>query len=813
VEYLCKKTGGFPLNLLNWFKATYHQYSEFLLVCVIISILNLVFFYKVVLLGLVPTGTDMLNIFPLFSNPSLTVQNLYLSDVATFYEPNFWFHHISVMAYQFPLWNPLSGGGVPQIANMNSSFFFILTLPILLFGLSKFTLFFYYFLKLFLVAIFTFYYLKSIKLNFYPALIGAVSFMYISYNILWLYFGNSSAIFILPALLYLIELIIQRSDDIRLYLGFTVLFAIGIFAGHIESIFHIGIISFVYLIFRLLSVNYVQIKKIKVIIKYCIFSLLGLGLSAIQLLPFSEYLFNSNVWVQRTEFVFAFDWRMSILNLIPDFYGSHATSQNFPYYIKIANQLEAAGGYIGISMICLAVFVLITKYKDRMVIFYSILCILILGVVYALPGIYDVSHLIPIFSKIKNTRLLFIFGFSLIVLGSIGLNEILNSKSSEKKQLLQKFLISVLTVIIILLCLYIVNIHYIYLLSLANLSTFNNNILSYQNLLVIQVIGIILLTFIGIIVYICYRDNSSIRKIFLVLFFIFIFLQTGFHGMSYLSFQEERNYYPKIQAFDFINDQNDGLYRTTAIDRYGSIYPVNTQMIYNISDIRDYDALEIGDYWTVFSRFSNGSLYGWIDLYDVNKNFLNFMNVKWVFSRDLTYNGNLSGFKLVKQFSGYRLYENPDVFSRVFTVNEAIMSSNKSKIIEILASPSFAWNSSVVILSEADRIVTYPKGESQIKIINNTPNFVGIEATTTEHCFLVMSDTYYPGWNVYINNNKSQILNANYAFRAIELNSGYNYIEFRYEPISFYVGSLVSVISLIILLAAYFVFGRKKQGK
>ena len=801
------------MNLVSRCKAIFHQYSEFLLVCGIVSIINLVFFYQVVLLGLIPSGTDMLNIFPLFFNPSLIVQNHYLSDVVTFYEPNFWFNHISVMTFQFPLWNPLSGGGVPQIANMNSSFFFILTFPILLFGLSKSTLLFYYFIKLFLVAIFTFYYLKSIKLNFYPALIGAISFMYIYYNVVWLYFNNSSDVFILPALLYLIELIIQRYDDIRLYLGFSVLFAIGIFAGHIESLYHIGIISFVYLIFRLISVNNVKVNKIGVIIKYCIFSLFGLGLGAIQLLPFSEYLFNSNVWVQRTDLHFAFDWRMSIQNLIPDFYGSHSVSQNFPYYIQISNQLESAGGYIGISMICLALFILFTKYKDRMVIFYSILCLLIFGVVYALPGIYDVSHLIPIFSKIKNTRLLFIFGFSLIVLGSIGLNEIMYNKSLRPRQILKKFSLATVSLILILIALYYENIRYIYSLSQAHLAIYSDTILAFQSILVQQAIIIILITFIGVSLYTYYKDNILIHRLFLVLFFLFIFFQTGFTGMSFESYQNPDTYYPKIEAFDYINNQNDGLYRTTSIDRHGSIYPVNTQMIYNISDIRDYDALEIRDYWAVFSRFSTGIMYGWIDLYEVDKNFLNFMNVKWVLSRDLSYSSNLSGFKLVKQFSGYRIYENPDAFSRVFIVNKAIMSSNKSKIIEILAAPSFEWNSSVVILSGSDRIVEYPKGKNQLKVINYTPNFVGVEATTTEQSFLVMSDTYYPGWNVYVNNNKGEILNANYAFRAVELKPGYNYVEFRYEPLSFYCGCVISVISLIILLIVYYNSGRKKPEK
>ena len=141
------------MNPLIRIKAIFNQHFEFLLVCGIILLVNLIFFYKVILLGLIPSATDMLNIFPLFSNQSVIVQKtLTQVDVVTFYEPNFWFNHISVMAFQFPIWNPLSGGGVPQIANMQSAFFSLFSLPILLFGLSKLTLFVFYFTKLFLVA-------------------------------------------------------------------------------------------------------------------------------------------------------------------------------------------------------------------------------------------------------------------------------------------------------------------------------------------------------------------------------------------------------------------------------------------------------------------------------------------------------------------------------------------------------------------------------------------------------------------------------------------------------------------------------------
>lgn len=79
---------------------------------------------------------------------------------------------------------------------------------------------------------------------------------------------------------------------------------------------------------------------------------------------------------------------------------------------------------------------------------------------------------------------------------------------------------------------------------------------------------------------------------------------------------------------------------------------------------------------------------------------------------------------------------------------------------------------------------------------------------------LFISDNYYPGWNAYVNGQKSEIIRANYTFKAVALPPGKNEVIFKYEPKSFKIGGFVtwlSIISSLIYLAISSLWKRKNE--
>ena len=67
--------------------------------------------------------------------------------------------------------------------------------------------------------------------------------------------------------------------------------------------------------------------------------------------------------------------------------------------------------------------------------------------------------------------------------------------------------------------------------------------------------------------------------------------------------------------------------------------------------------------------------------------------------------------------------------------------------------------------------------------------------------YLVLLDSYYPGWRAYLDGKEVEILRANYAFRAVEVGSGRHRVEFRYRPTSFYTGMAITLISVLVGVA------------
>jgi len=90
-------------------------------------------------------------------------------------------------------------------------------------------------------------------------------------------------------------------------------------------------------------------------------------------------------------------------------------------------------------------------------------------------------------------------------------------------------------------------------------------------------------------------------------------------------------------------------------------------------------------------------------------------------------------------------------------------------------------------------------------IVSYQPHHVAIRLLADRPGWLVLTDSYYPGWHAAVNGRQTPISIANYVFRAVPVPAGDLIITFDYEPASFRIGIFLSLISLSVcclLLAA-----------
>lgn len=78
-------------------------------------------------------------------------------------------------------------------------------------------------------------------------------------------------------------------------------------------------------------------------------------------------------------------------------------------------------------------------------------------------------------------------------------------------------------------------------------------------------------------------------------------------------------------------------------------------------------------------------------------------------------------------------------------------------------------------------------------------NAIEIDLESDEKGFLVISEVYYPGWRVYVNDVEKGVLRADMLLRAVRVEKGADRVLFVFQPRSFVIGATLSLISFLAL--------------
>jgi uncharacterized membrane protein YfhO len=100
----------------------------------------------------------------------------------------------------------------------------------------------------------------------------------------------------------------------------------------------------------------------------------------------------------------------------------------------------------------------------------------------------------------------------------------------------------------------------------------------------------------------------------------------------------------------------------------------------------------------------------------------------------------------------------------------------------------------------------------EAKISYYSPNKIIVNVSIENSGYLLLSESYYPGWKAFDNGKKTDIIKANYIQRAVYLEKGQHIVEFKYDPLSYKIGKIITLIALIGIFI-YFIFYFKKDIK
>ena len=85
---------------------------------------------------------------------------------------------------------------------------------------------------------------------------------------------------------------------------------------------------------------------------------------------------------------------------------------------------------------------------------------------------------------------------------------------------------------------------------------------------------------------------------------------------------------------------------------------------------------------------------------------------------------------------------------------------------------------------------------------------LNVEVNTSAPGLLIVTDQYYPGWQAFIDGKQAAIYAVDGIFRGVFLEEGDHIIQFKYQPLWFIIGGIISSLSL--LITVIFIISRSK---
>jgi hypothetical protein len=193
--------------------------------------------------------------------------------------------------------------------------------------------------------------------------------------------------------------------------------------------------------------------------------------------------------------------------------------------------------------------------------------------------------------------------------------------------------------------------------------------------------------------------------------------------------------------------------------------------------------------------------------FTIHNRLLDALNVKYVLSTktelsqfapdqyDLVYSGDV------------RIYRNRNALPRAFMVHRAELVSGQAEAIQRLRAADFDPATTAVVEGEfppEEREAlsgAQGPGSSRVEFVEYRGTEVVLHVRTDRPGLLVLSDTYYPGWEAFVDGKARPIHPTNLALRSVFLEPGRHEVRFVFAPTPFRAGAAISLLALAGLVA------------
>ena len=745
---------------------------------------------------------------------------------------------------EFTLWNPYIFGGMPAYAIAVGYKWFnfiyvaidgarkIFSSPFAV-DYAKWT---FYLLAL-AYTMFAFFYLQT--KNKLVSFLVAVATAFSTGLIVFLFIGHVTklaAIWVFPILFLLLFNFQKRIKFLEVLI--LIFFMDALFLGwHVQIIFYIFfavMIYFIYFFLRSLRQKDNHLKKqiLKSLAVFVFAVVAGLLIQSDNLTQIYEYTPYSTRGTEsiieketgptkKSEsdfYQYATNWSFSpgevLTFIIPSYYGFGKStyqgplSQNQPVEVNTyfgQMPFVDVAMYMGVIIFFLALFAIVTDWKNPLVRFLTILSLIALIISFGrtLPVLYDLMfYYFPFFDKFRvPSMILVLVQLSFPILAGLGIVKIISIRNEKNKKLESlirntMFVFGGLFILTILLSSPIKEWFIGRVVYAGQQYSRLQPLHDYMADMFLNDFRLAMLftsvTFAMAYAYIKSKLSADLLIVVICLMVVIDLFRINYRGETFVDNSQIEQMFEKpdyVQAIENTSDKS--IYRVLNLKQDGSIGSLNQNSnflpYFLMYDIYGYSGIKprtIQDYYDVLGS-------------PANPTFWRMLNIKY-----LVFDQQVSIPSLELIYSGEKtfVYKNNDALPRAYFVS-TVAKRPSIEILNMVKEKRFDPKFIAFVDVEIENIEV-PDSTAFVNIVEFKDEYIELDVNASGNNFLFLGDTYFPkGWSSSIDGAETKIYKANHGFRGIVVPQGKHKVVFTYLPQSFVISKYLSLIlsALVIL--------------
>jgi hypothetical protein len=157
-----------------------------------------------------------------------------------------------------------------------------------------------------------------------------------------------------------------------------------------------------------------------------------------------------------------------------------------------------------------------------------------------------------------------------------------------------------------------------------------------------------------------------------------------------------------------------------------------------------------------------------------------------------------------------RIYANPHALPRTWVVGGQQKVGGAAAALDAITAPGFDPRRAAVVERPVSGLADAARPEAgSSRIVDYGPERVVLSADASRRGLVVLSDVWFPGWKAKVDGRDVPIERVDYLLRGVAVGPGKHRIEMRYQPWSWRIGWIVSLLTVALLAAAVWKSARR----